>query len=312
MQRLLKCTSKNATDGEEILELLSSLLDINDQNEDSILQFQHQLVKLSNERDGARDTSDKLTEAMTKHRSEWEDKLRQEREGFASMTKVEKWKHMVQGLENELKAKEGIIRLCVVRDVKEKAQERCSTITDTTSASTVDTTLDGDETAPSEIEINWAVEADDDKMEDQEDEPMEEDSLADKDGQQLKCQLKQLQCDREQMEELMDEHLEKIRDLAIENSQLLTKCQQLECDNESMKADGVYNWKEKQTMNDELVEKIGDLAVENGQLVTKCQRLERDLVSMHHATEADDIKPRQSRRVSFDDYVLEKRQRKSM
>lgn len=98
LQQLQRRLSNTSSDEEtsssisksETIQLLQSLQETNLLNESTIEKLQRQLTEMTNERNAFRTNSERVMEVMTKQKDELQSQLKNERKGFATITKNHK------------------------------------------------------------------------------------------------------------------------------------------------------------------------------------------------------------------------------
>lgn len=254
LRELQHCYERTPQDdrSKEIIEILSTTQEINQQNESTIKKLQQQLIVVTKDRDAERHNSEEL-----------EDKIDEERKSFAKLCykhkkevvgwtrKVAKLGKMCQQMEIDLKVKDKTLKFWDVSRVMSNLGEgTIKAVTSTPYSVTVplESKSDGEEKRPLE---------------------------------KTTCETTQVKIDywrdkNKRLKTEVDFWKERYEKIDVLNVELLDKIDEIT--NKKFKLKDEHK-KKMDVLNDELLDKIGEIADKNFKLLTKCQNLEGQLAS---------------------------------
>eukprot|EP00580_Thalassiosira_gravida_P017132 CAMPEP_0201673404 /NCGR_PEP_ID=MMETSP0494-20130426/34608_1 /ASSEMBLY_ACC=CAM_ASM_000839 /TAXON_ID=420259 /ORGANISM="Thalassiosira gravida, Strain GMp14c1" /LENGTH=466 /DNA_ID=CAMNT_0048155305 /DNA_START=277 /DNA_END=1677 /DNA_ORIENTATION=+ len=255
LQRRFERTTQDATNeahtdmldqAQEMIGILSTMQETNEQNESTIKKLQQQLIVVTKDRDAERHNSEEL-----------EDKIYEERKSFAQLSykhkkEVKGWTRKLadlgkkcQQMEIDLKVKDETIKFWgVIRAMSNLGEGTSKAVTPTPDSVTVPlkSKLDGEEKRPLEKTTCETTQV---KIE----------------NKRLKTEVDFWKGRYEKMDFLNDELLDKIDEITVKNFNLKDVHKKMD------------------VLNDELLDKIGEITDENCKLLTKCENLEGQLAS---------------------------------
>mmetsp|Transcript_36308 Transcript_36308/g.76267 ORF Transcript_36308/g.76267 Transcript_36308/m.76267 type:complete len:404 (+) Transcript_36308:3-1214(+) len=265
LQRRFERTTQDATNedhtdmldqAKEIIEILSTMQEINQQNESTIKKLQQELIVVTKDRDAERHNSEEL-----------EDKIDEERKSFAKLSykhkkEVEGWTRKVaklgkkcQQMEIDLKVKDETIKFWDVSRAMSNLGEGTSKAVKPTPDSVtfpLESKSDGEEKRSLEKTTCETTQVKIDYWRDE--------------NKRLKTEVHFWKGRYEKMDVLNDELLDKIDEITNKHSKLKD----------------VH--KEMDVLNDELLDKIGEITDENCKLLAKCENLEGRLASSNSSS----------------------------